>query len=60
MSIFIPLISPKITNYGQIRNFLDSTKIKKIMAAKNMYFSSMQFLPRLHVQVEYEVLFSCF
>ena len=36
MSIFIPLISPKITNYGQIRNFLDSTKIKKIMAAKNM------------------------
>ena len=36
MSIFIPLISPKNTNYGQIRNFLDSAKIKKIMAAKNM------------------------
>ena len=36
MSIFIPLISPKNTNYGQIRKFFDSTKIKKIMAAKIM------------------------
>ena len=41
MSIFIPLISPKNTNYGQIRKFEDSMKIEKIMAAKIMYFSSM-------------------